>query len=129
MPQRLNISSGSPYEPIGGFSRAVRIGNFVSVAGTAPIAEDGKAACPGDPAGQTRRCLTIIQNALEDAGASLSDVVRTRLLLTRIADWKEIMAAHGEFFKDVRPASTVMEVSALIDPEWLIEIEADAVVA
>lgn len=97
------------------------------VAGTAPIGPDGKSVCT-DAAGQARRCLTIIQKALEEAGASLSDVVRTRLLLTRIDDWKPVMEVYGEFFRDVPPACTVMEVSCLIDPQWLVEIEADAVV-
>ncbi|MGH7740872.1 MAG: RidA family protein [Candidatus Eiseniibacteriota bacterium] len=121
------ISSGSPFEPKVGMSRAVVVGALISVSGTAPIAPDGRAASPGDPAAQTRRCLEIIRTALEKAGASLSDVVRTRILLTRIADWPAVAAVHGEFFRDIRPACTVMQVSGFIDPEWLIEIEADAV--
>lgn len=124
---RQLISSGSPFESKVGFSRALRAGRLISVAGTAPIGEDGKAAAPGDPAGQARRCLEIIRIALVQAGASMSDVVRTRILLTRIADWPAVAAVHGEYFRDVRPACTVMQVAALIDPEWLVEIEADAV--
>lgn len=124
---RQRVSSGSPFESKVGFSRAVRSGRLIFVAGTAPIAPDGKAAAPGDPAGQTRRCLEIIRGALEQAGASITEVVRTRILLTRIADWPAVAEVHGEYFRDVRPACTVMQVAALIDPAWLVEIEADAV--
>jgi enamine deaminase RidA (YjgF/YER057c/UK114 family) len=122
------VSSGSPYEPRIGFSRAVRVGNIVSVSGTAPIGPDRKTVGPGDPSAQARRCLEIIHSALEGAGASLSDVVRTRIYLTRIGDWEAVGEVHGEFFRDVRPASTMIQVARLIDPEWLVEIEADAVV-
>lgn len=122
------VSSGSPYEPRIGFSRAVRVGNIVSVSGTAPIGPDRKTVGPGDPSAQARRCLEIIHSALEGAGASLSDVVRTRIYLTRIGDWEAVGEVHGEFFRDVRPASTIIQVARLIDPEWLVEIEADAVV-
>ena len=125
---RQLVSSGSPYEPRVGISRAVRVGQHVSVAGTAPIGPDGKTASPGDPAGQARRCLEIIQTALEKAGAKLSHVVRTRILLTRIEDWENVAAVHGEFFRDIRPVNTIMQVSRFIDPEWLIEIETDAVI-
>jgi len=125
---RKLISSGSPFEAKVGFSRAVRVGNIITVAGTAPIAEGGKPAAPGDPAGQTRRCFEIIRAALERAGASLSDVVRTRVFLTRIEDWQAVGAVHGEYFRDIRPANTVVQVTRFIDPEWLVEIEADAVV-
>jgi enamine deaminase RidA (YjgF/YER057c/UK114 family) len=125
---RQLISSGSPYEPRIGISRAVRVGNIISVAGTAPIGPDGKTAAPGDPAGQARRCIEIIRAALEKAGAGLADVTRTRILLTRIEDWEPVAAVHGEYFRDVRPANTVMQVSRFIDPTWLVEIEADAVV-
>jgi enamine deaminase RidA (YjgF/YER057c/UK114 family) len=109
-------------------SRAVRVGRHVAVAGTAPIGSDGKTAAPGDPAGQAKRCLEIVQTALEKAGAKLSHVVRTRILLTRIADWEKVAVVHGEFFRDIRPVSTVMQVSRFIDPDWLVEIEADAVI-
>jgi len=125
---RKNVSSGSPYEPLLGISRAVRIGNLVCVAGTAPIGADGETACPGDAAGQARRCLEIARAALEQAGAGLADVIRTRTLLTRIDDWRAVGEVHGEVFRDVRPANTVMQVSGFIDPEWLVELEVDALV-
>lgn len=124
---RLNVSSGSPYEPRVGISRAVRIGPFISVSGTAPLGPDGRTVSPGDPAGQARRCLQIIEAALAQAGASLADVIRTRTLLTRIEDWEAVTGVHGEFFRDIRPANTVMQVSGFIDPSWLVEFEADAV--
>lgn len=123
------ISSGSVYEREIGFSRAVRVGNWVSVSATAAIAPDGSAFAPGDAAAQARRCIEIIRDALTAAGASLADVVRTRVLLTRIEDWKSVSAVHGEFFGGVRPACTVMQVSRFIDERWLIEMEADAIVA
>ena len=127
-PSRLLISSGSPLEPVIGFSRAVRVGPFVSVAGTAPIAVGGGTAALGDPAGQARRCLEIIDAALAEAGAALADVVRTRVLLTRIEDWPAVAAVHGEVFGGVRPACTVMQVACFIDADWLVEFEADAIV-
>jgi enamine deaminase RidA (YjgF/YER057c/UK114 family) len=125
---RKLVSSGSPYEPKIGISRAVRTGSVVAVAGTAPIGLDGRTVGPGDPAAQARRCLEIIAAALEAAGASLRHVVRTRILLTNIEDWQAVTEVHGEFFRDIRPANTVMQVSRFIDPEWLVEIEADAVI-
>lgn len=125
---RTLISSSSPYEPRIGFSRAVRVGNFISVAGTAPIGPDRSTVGIGDPAAQTRRCLEIIQAALEEAGASLKDVIRTRTFLTRAADWERVGAVHGEFFREIRPASTMVQVAQLLDPDWLVEIEADAVI-
>lgn len=125
---RKNISSGSKYEPIAGFSRAVRIGNTIAVSGTAPIGADGKLAGPGDPAAQTRRSLEIIIAAIEAAGGKKEDVIRTRIFMTRPEDWEVIGQAHGEVFADVRPATTMAVVKALVDPEWLVEIEADAVV-
>ena len=124
---RQLVSSGSPYEPKVGISRAVRAGNVVTVAGTAPLA-DGKTVGRGDPAAQARRCFEIVRIALESAGASLRHVVRTRILLTRIEDWEAVAAVHGEVFRDIRPVNTIMQVSRFIDPEWLVEIEADAVV-
>lgn len=126
--KRNLISSGSPYEPRIGFSRAVRVGNFVAVAGTAPIGPDRTTVGVGDPAAQTRRCLEIIQAALEESGASLKDVVRTRTFLTRAADWERVGEVHGEFFRDIRPASTMVQVAQLLDPDWLVEIEADAII-
>ncbi len=125
---RQRVSTGSPYEPRIGISRAVRVGAFVAVAGTAPIGADGKAVAPGDVAAQTHRCLEIIQQALEECGASLADVVRTRLLLVEIEDWEKAAEVHGKFFGNVRPVSTIMQVTRFIDPAWLVEVEADAVV-
>ena len=123
---KQHISSGSPYEPRLGISRAVRSGRIIAVAGTAPIGPDGRTIGNGDPAVQARRCIEIIVNALEQAGATLSDVIRTRILLTRIEDWEQVGLVHGEFFSAIRPANTVMQVTRFIDPEWLVEIEADA---
>ena len=122
------VSSGSPYEPRVGISRAVRAGPLLVVSGTAPLGPDGRTAGVGDAGAQARRCLEIIQRALESAGATLGDVVRTRILLTRIEDWEAVARAHGEVFRDIRPANTIMQVTRFIDPEWLVEIEADAVV-
>jgi enamine deaminase RidA (YjgF/YER057c/UK114 family) len=125
---RKLVSSGSPYEPTVGFSRAVRVGSTVAVAGTAPIGPDRRPYAPGDAKAQTRRCFEIIRDALEEAGASLADVVRTRMYLTHMKeDWRVVAEAHGEFFADVRPAATMVEVAGLIDPEWRVEIEADAI--
>ena len=124
---RKLISSGSPYEQKIGISRAVRAGNIVTIAGTAPL-KDGKTVAQGDAAAQARRCFEIIEAALKQAGAEMRHVVRTRTLLTRIEDWEAVGAVHGEIFRDVRPASTVMQVSRFIDPDWLVEIEADAVI-
>lgn len=125
---RQLYSSGSPYEPILGISRAVRIGNVIAIAGTAPLGPDGKTIAPGDAAAQMRRCLEIARAALESLGASLSDVIRTRTLLTRIGDWQAVGKVHGEVFHDIRPVNTTMQVARFIDPEWLVEIEVDAVV-
>lgn len=125
---RRNVSTGSPYEPIIGFSRAVRIGNVIAVGGTAPIGPDGSTVGASDPVAQTRRCLEIIEHALEQAGASLGDVIRTRTFLTRVDDWEAVGRVHGEIFENIRPASTMIQASRFIDPEWLVEIEADAVV-
>jgi len=124
---RKLISSGSPYEPRIGFSRAVRVGPFVAVSGTAPIAPDGSVAAPGDLYGQTRRCLEIIEQAIAAAGLGLQHVIRTRVMLTDMSRWQEAARAHGEVFSGVRPACTFVEVKGLIDPGWLVEIEADCV--
>ncbi|HAY05433.1 MAG TPA: RidA family protein [Hyphomonas sp.] len=126
--QRQTVSSGSPFEGEIGFSRAVRVGPHVSVAGTAPIGADGKLAGEGDVYRQTQRCLEIITQALEGAGASLEHVVRTRVMLTDISQWREAGRAHGEVFGHIRPACTFVEVKGFIDPLWLVELEADAVV-
>ena len=125
---RQLISSGSPYEPKVGISRAVRVGSIIAVSGTAPL-QDGKTVGKGDAAAQARRCLEIIKEALERAGSSLDQVVRTRTLLTRIEDWQAVAAVHGEYFGSIRPANTIMQVTRFIDPDWLVEFEADAVVS
>ncbi|WP_432501632.1 RidA family protein [Kineococcus arenarius] len=127
---RVLVSSGAVWEPLVGYSRAVRVGAQVWVAGTTAAGPDGRAVAgtAGDPAAQTREALRRVRAALEQAGARLSDVVRTRLLVTDISRWEEVGRAHGEFFADVRPATTMVEVSALIDPSLLVEVEAEAVV-
>jgi len=125
---RKRVSSGSPYEPKVGISRAVRAGSLVAVSGTAPLGPGGRTVGKGDPSIQARRCLQIIAAALEAAGSSVRHVVRTRTLLTRIDDWQAVAAVHGEFFGDVRPANTIMQVTRFIDPDWLVEFEADAVI-
>jgi enamine deaminase RidA (YjgF/YER057c/UK114 family) len=127
--QRQNVSSGSKYEPVIGFSRAVRVGKAIAVSGTAPIGVDGKVAGPGDAYLQAKRCIEIAAGALEQAGASLKDVVRTRVMLTDIKNWEKAAKAHGEAFTDIRPACTFVQVAALIDPAWLVEMEFEAVVA
>ncbi|HET8987028.1 MAG TPA: RidA family protein, partial [Humibacillus sp.] len=124
---RQNVGSGSPWESEVGYSRAVRIGDLVHVAGTTAVL-DGIAQAPGDPYGQARIALEIIAAALAECGAALSDVVRTRIYVTDIAHWAEVGRAHGEVFGDVRPAATMVQVAALITPELLVEIEAEAVV-
>ena len=124
---RKLVSSGSPFEPKIGFSRAVRVGNFLAVSGTAPVAPGGGVAAVGDVYGQTKRCLEIIEQAVKDAGMTMQNVVRTRVILTDISRWEEAAKAHGEVFSDIRPATTFFESSALINKDWLVEIEADAV--
>jgi enamine deaminase RidA (YjgF/YER057c/UK114 family) len=121
---RKNISGGSPFEPIIGFSRAVRIGTSVFVAGTGPVGADNE-----DAAGQTRRIFAIAEKALAEAGASWKDVVRTRMFLTHVEDWEIVGRVHGEFFSEIRPAATMVVVSKLLNPAWRVEIEFDAVVS
>ena len=125
--ERRLVSSGSPYEPVVGFSRAVRVGHHVSVAGTAPIMPDGGDP-PADAYGQARRCFDIILDALREAGAGPEHVVRTRVFLVKAEDWEEIGRAHGEVFGEARPANAMIVVTGFLDPRWLLEVEADAIV-
>lgn len=125
---RQNISSGSPFEKPIGFSRAVRIGSIVAVSGTAPVAPDGNTAAPGDVYGQTRRCLEIIETAVKNAGGDTKDIIRTRIFMQDASQWKEAGRAHGEFFGDIRPACTFVGGCRFIREDWLVEIEADAVI-
>jgi enamine deaminase RidA (YjgF/YER057c/UK114 family) len=125
---RSLVSSGSPYEPIIGFSRAIRIGPLIAVSGTAPIAADGTTVAPGDCYHQTRRCLEIIVDAVRRAGGTPDAIIRTRVYLTDPTTWRDAARAHGEVFHELRPASTFVAVAGLIDPAWLVEIEADAYV-
>ena len=121
---RTNIPGGSPYEPIIGFSRAVRVGNAVHLAGTGPVGADNE-----DAAGQTRRIFTIAEKALAEAGASFTDVVRTRMYLTHAEDWEAVGRVHGEYFGAIRPAATMVVVAALLNPNWRIEMEFEALIS
>jgi enamine deaminase RidA (YjgF/YER057c/UK114 family) len=125
---RANIPSGSYLEPDIGFSRAVRVGQFIAVSGTAPILANGGTAAIGDIYAQTIRCLEIIDKAVTEAGATMANIVRTRIMLIDIGHWRDAARAHGEFFRDIRPACTFVQVSGFIDPTWLVEVEADCVV-
>jgi enamine deaminase RidA (YjgF/YER057c/UK114 family) len=122
------ISSGSPMEEPIGFSRAVRIGNTITVSGTAAIAPDGSTACPGDVYGQTKYCIEIMRKAIEEGGGRLEDIVRTRIMLKDISRWEEAARAHGEFFSKIRPACTFVGINGFVREDWLVETEADCVV-
>ncbi|WP_347311627.1 RidA family protein [Defluviimonas sp. SAOS-178_SWC] len=126
---RQLISNGNPMEEIVGFSRAVRVGPYISVGGTAPVDAAGKTVGPGDVFAQTTRCFEIIRSALEQAGSGLHDIVRTRVILTDIDNWKQAIEARKGFCRDVRPVDTIMAINRFVNPEWLVEIEVDAVVA
>lgn len=122
------ISNGNPMEKIAGFSRAVRVGPFISIGGTAPVDANGKTVGVGDVAAQTCQCIEIIKAALEQAGSGLHDVVRTRVILTNIDDWQASIDAKKEYFLDIRPVDTIMAIDRFVNPEWLVEYEADAII-
>ena len=126
---RQLVSNGNPMEEIVGFSRAVRVGNFIAVGGTAPVDTNGRTGGVGDVSAQTTRCFEIIEDALKQAGSGLHDIVRTRVILTDIENWKAAIEARKAFCRDARPVDTIMAIDRFVNPEWLVEIEVDAVVA
>ena len=128
MKDRVTVSTGAPWEKTVGYCRAVRVGDRIAVSGTAPVGDDGGVVGVGDAYAQARRCIEIIERALEEAGAGLEHVVRTRMFVTDISQWEAVGKAHGEAFGAIRPATSMVEVRALIDPDMLVEIEADAIV-
>lgn len=125
---RTSVRSGAPWEPVVGYSRAVRVGRFIAVSGSAAVDAEGNLVADGDPYRQAQQCIKVIRDAIEKAGGSLRDVVRTRMFVTNIDHWAEIARAHQEAFADVMPATSMLEVTRLIDPKMLVEIEADAIV-
>ena len=127
--KRQLVSNGNPMEEVVGFSRAVRVGPFISVGGTAPVDSDGKTVGVGDVFAQTTQCFEIVKHALEQAGSGLHDIVRTRVILTDIDNWKKAIEARKAFCRDARPVDTIMAIDRFVNPEWLVEIEVDAVVA
>ena len=129
MNKRILVSNGNPMEEIVGFSRAVRVGSLIAVGGTAPVDAEGKTVGIGDVYAQTIQCFEIIKSALEDAGASLQDIVRTRVILTDIDNWKEAIEARKRYCRESRPVDTIMAIDRFVNPEWLVEIEVDAVVS
>jgi enamine deaminase RidA (YjgF/YER057c/UK114 family) len=129
MSERLNVSSGAVWEGVVGYARAVRIGNIVEVSGTTAVDDNGEIVAPGDPYRQTQFILAKIEKALAAAGAGMRDVVRTRMFVTDISRWQEVGKAHGEYFRDIRPAATMVQVQALISPGLLVEIEATAIIS
>lgn len=126
--ERKNISSGSPMERPIGFSRAVKVGNWIAIAGTASIGPDGQTIGGNNVYEQTKYCIQIMRKAIDDAGGTIQDVIRTRIMLVDISTWKEAAKAHGEVFADIRPACTFVEVSGFINKEWLVETEADCII-
>ena len=126
---RILVSNGNPMETVVGFSRAVRVGPFIAVGGTAPVDSDGQTVGVGDVYQQTKQCFEIIKRALEDAGSGLQDIVRTRVILTDIDNWEQAIEARKLYCKDTRPVDTIMAIDRFVNPEWLVEIEVDAVVA
>ena len=123
------ITNGNPMESIAGFSRSVRVGPFISVGGTAPVGPEGKTVGIGDVAAQTRQCIEIIKAALEQAGSGLHHVVRTRVILTDIENWKAAIDVRKDYFRDIRPVDTIMAIDRFVNPEWLVELEADAIIS
>jgi enamine deaminase RidA (YjgF/YER057c/UK114 family) len=123
------ISNGNPMEGIVGFSRAVRVGPFIAIGGTAPVDADGKTVGVGDVAAQTRQCIEVVKSALEQAGSGLHHVVRTRVILTDIDNWKAAIDVRKEYFRDIRPVDTIMAIDRFVNPEWLVEFEADAIIS